>query len=431
MNWLFHSISALRSLRFLLIVLCVAFTVRMYRLTIPSTYYFDEVYHAVTAKLYARNDPAGYEWWHGAPEPETAIEWLHPPIAKLFQAGGILVFGENALGWRISSVLFGLGTIVVTYFLALQLTKVSRMAELATLFVSIDGLLFTQSRIAMNDIHVVFFLLLALLMYSKMKVAKQKMFSRYLLLSGIFAGLAISTKWSGLFAILTFGLDQLLSSIKVWKVPPIRVIFKMSVAWICVPALIYVLSYGQFWLQGHTIDQFVELHKQIWYYQTHLTATHTYQSTPLQWVFDLRPVWYSVQYVDADRVGNIYNLGNPVIFLGGLLCLLFVFARCIHKFMWWKWFLFLSYCCMWMLWLFSPRIMFFYHYAPAVPLLAIALAWGVVVLWKTKMVVLKLISACTVLSALSWFVVFYPYLSGLPVSTEFANKVYFVIQEWR
>lgn len=431
MNLIMRSLSALRSMKFLLLILCVAFTVRMYRLITPPTYYFDEVYHAVTAKLYARNDPSGYEWWHGAPEPETAIEWLHPPIAKLFQAGGILIFGENAFGWRISSVLFGLGTIVATYVLALQLTKVSRIAELAALFVSIDGLLFAQSRIAMNDIHVVFFLVLSLFMYAKMKTAKPKLFARYLLLSGIFAGLAVSTKWSGLFAVLAFVLDQALSSIKAWKVPPFRSLFKMVVAWLCIPALIYVLSYGQFWLQGHTIDQFVELHKQIWYYQTHLTATHTYQSTPLQWVFDLRPVWYSVQYVDVNKVGNIYNLGNPVIFLGGLVCLLFIFARCIHKFIWWKWFLFSSYCTMWMLWLFSPRIMFFYHYAPAVPMLAIALAWGVVALWKIHTFTLRALSTFVVIGTLAWFVVFYPYLSGLPVSTEFANKVYFAISEWK
>lgn len=422
--WLF-------TLKFLLFVLCVAFALRIYRLATPPTYYFDEVYHAVTAKLYARNDPSGYEWWHPAPEPDTAIEWLHPPIAKLFQAGGILVFGENAFGWRISSVLFGLGVIAATYVLAFRLTKVRRIAELAALFASIDGLLFAQSRIAMNDIHVVFFMLLAFIFYVRMKTEKPRTVSRNLLFSGICAGLAVSTKWSGMFVLLAFGADQALSSIKAWKLPPLRMLLKMVVAWIFIPTLLYVLSYGQFWLQGHSVDQFVELHKQIWYYQTHLTATHTYQSTPLQWVFDLRPVWYSVQYVDEHAVGNIYNAGNPVIFIGGLLCLLYIFARCIHKFAWWKWFLFSSYGSVWMLWVFSPRIMFFYHYAPAVPLLCIALGWGTWVLWKSPHIVLRITSVCVVCAAIAWFAVFYPYISGLPVSTEFANAVYFAFQGWK
>src|SRR3989339_1456520 len=112
----------------LFFILASAFLLRLINVSTPKTYYFDEVYHAVTAKLYARNDPAGYEWWHQAPEPNTAIEWLHPPIAKLTQAVGIKIFGENALGWRSSSVLFSLGVIAATYYLALQLFKVKRVA---------------------------------------------------------------------------------------------------------------------------------------------------------------------------------------------------------------------------------------------------------------------------------------------------------------
>ena len=68
----------------LLAILAFAFFTRMFQLHIPEEYYFDEVYHAVTAKLVARNDPRAYEWWHPAPEPNTAIEWLHPPLAKYF-----------------------------------------------------------------------------------------------------------------------------------------------------------------------------------------------------------------------------------------------------------------------------------------------------------------------------------------------------------
>ena len=73
-------------------ILLFSFITRIYHVNIPDKYYFDEVYHAVTAKLYARNDPSGYEWWHQPPEPNTAIEWLHPPLAKLTQAFGILIF---------------------------------------------------------------------------------------------------------------------------------------------------------------------------------------------------------------------------------------------------------------------------------------------------------------------------------------------------
>ena len=77
----------------LLSVFLFAFVTRVYRLSQPSSYYFDEVYHAVTAKLVARGDERAFEWWNEAPEPDTAVDWLHPPLAKYTQALGMLVFG--------------------------------------------------------------------------------------------------------------------------------------------------------------------------------------------------------------------------------------------------------------------------------------------------------------------------------------------------
>lgn len=419
-------------MKYLLIILVVAFAVRIYRISEPPKYYFDEVYHAVTAKLYARNDPAGYEWWHPAPEPDTAIEWLHPPIAKLTQAVGIKIFGENALGWRVSSVLFSLGVISATYYLALQLFKVKRIAVVAALLVSIDGLLLAQARLAMNDIHVVFFIVLSLIAYAKFREEKKSLQQKkLLLLSGLFAGLATSTKWSGVFVIGIYGLDQVLLAIKTWKFPSAFDLFKFFIAWIFVPIVVYVLSFSQFWIQGHTVAQFVELHKQIWYYQTHLTATHPFQSAPLQWIFDIRPVWLYVDYSHQGMIGNIYNMGNPVIFYGGLLSLLWLFAKCVHRYRWESWFLFLSYLSVWVLWLFSPRIMFFYHYAPAVPFLCIGLAVILHEWMNSKKKALRIWAYSVLGLAIVWFAVFYPNLTGIPVPTQFAEKVYVAIPSWR
>lgn len=91
----------------LLFILAFAYLTRMYQLNIPERYMFDEVYHAVTSKLIAQNDPRAFEWWNPPPEPDTAVDWLHPPIAKYTQAFFILIFGDNSFGWRYSSVLFG------------------------------------------------------------------------------------------------------------------------------------------------------------------------------------------------------------------------------------------------------------------------------------------------------------------------------------
>src|SRR5258708_3911057 len=141
------------------LIVIFAFISRVYRLNLPKEYIFDEVYHAVTAKLIRRNDPRAYEWWNPPLEPDTAVDWLHPPLAKYTQALGMDLFGENSFGWRISSAVFGTLVIIATAFLADELFKSKKIALLSAFLAACDGLLLTQSRIAMNDIHVTFFIL--------------------------------------------------------------------------------------------------------------------------------------------------------------------------------------------------------------------------------------------------------------------------------
>lgn len=354
--------------------LAISLVIRLYRLGTPDSYYFDEVYHVVTAKAYAENNPAGYEWWHAAPEPGTAYEWLHPPLGKLFMAAGIKLFGATAWAWRFPGVLFGIGIIWLTYWIGAKATKKPSLGLLAALLVSLDGLLLAQSRIGMNDIYVTFFMLAAVGSYV---FAWQDSNYRWLAVSSVMTGLAISTKWSGIFVLGMVGVLELcrwlITGRKWWSRVP-----RLLVAYLLIPAIMYILSYGQFWLQGHTWNQFEELHRQIWWYQTHLEATHPYQSRAWEWPLMLRPVWYYVDYLPDGRTENIYNLGNPLLLWIGLVAQIGIILSLIvdrkkpwfcPEFVW-----VIAYAVSWLPWIVSPRIMFFYHYAPAIPFLALGLA---------------------------------------------------------
>lgn len=362
-------------------ILLVALVIRLVNLGTPPEYYFDEVYHAVTAKAYAINNPAGYEWWHNAPEPGTAYEWLHPPIAKLFMAISWKFLGQTAWAWRFPGVIFGLGVIALTYWVSLLLIKNKKLSQLAAFFASVDGLLLAQSRVGMNDIYVTFFMLASVGAYIKSR-AKSEIYlifdNPWIWLSGLCAGLAMSTKWSGVFTIGMIGTWELvywyqLGSNWLKRLPALIVIFGL------LPLATYVLSYGQFWLQGHSVEQFVELHNQIWWYQTHLEATHSYQSKAWEWPLVLRPVWLWVKYFDNDTIANIYNLANPLLAWLGLLSIITLLPSVrifkesstvnpLHVILG-------AYAWSWMPWLMSPRIMFFYHYTPAIPWLCIAFAY--------------------------------------------------------
>src|SRR5258708_29552828 len=68
----------------------------------------------------------------------------------------------------------------------------------------------------------------------------------------------------------------------------------------------------------------------MWWYHTNLKATHPYQSTPFDWIFDLRPVWLFVDY-QKEKVANIYTLENPMIAWFGLVSILFLVFEFFKK----------------------------------------------------------------------------------------------------
>jgi dolichyl-phosphate-mannose--protein O-mannosyl transferase len=372
-------------------------------------------------------------------------------MAKYFQALSISLFGESAFGWRFSSVIFGVGVVWLTFLIANITFKNEKLSLLAAFLASTDGLLLVQSRIAMNDIHVTFFILLSCYWYlHHYKISSKKevytVFSSRLILSILAAGLAVSTKWSGVFALGAIGFGEILRFFNaslnkdknfVFDIKLFAKLLALLFAAIILPAIIYLLSYSQMFLQGKGLSHFVELHKQIWWYQTNLEATHPYQSRPWQWVLNLRPVWYSVDYSSPGYVSNSYALGNPVIFLGGILAvvasIIFIIKNLIKSIksrsglknqaallliivVW--------YAAVWTPWIFSPRIMFFYHYAPAVPFLAILLAY-----WLTK--IHAGYRVVFVLLAITFFAVWYPNFAGIPVTKDFADKIYFALPSWK
>lgn len=419
----------------LIAILFFAFVSRIYRLHIPDRYIFDEVYHVITAKLIAANDPRAFEWWHSAIEPNTAIDWLHPPLAKYTQAFFIKILGSNSFSWRISSVLFGVGVIWAVYQLSQKLFDDQKISLLAAGLASLDGLLLVQSRITMNDIHVTFFILLTLISYVKYKKHPK---NKNLAITGLIAGLAMGSKWSGLLVLIIVWLSELIHCLK-------KIINKktkwnnfvdhgllMILTLGLLPLTIYLMSYGQMFLQGKNWNHFTKLHQQIWWYQTNLEATHPYQSQPWQWFLNIKPVWLHVDYLKNGSIANIYSLGNPVFhFIGIITIFLTIFFlinnkisnrsnKEIKNLSW----LLATYFLIFLPWQLSPRIMFFNHYTPAVPLLSIIMAYWLAKWNRTKI-------SITVSLIFIFFIIWYPQWTAIPMPKDFINAVYYIIPSWK
>ena len=163
--------------------------------------YFDEIYHART----------GYEHLHGQPPYETT----HPPLGKLLMSACIAIFGMTPFGWRFAGAFIGVLMLPALYLLALQLTHRRSVATVSMLAFSLDLMHYTQTRIATIDSFPVFFILLSYLCmvrYLQTDIfaadpTKPRLFDRCLrksliplALSGLFMGLAIASKWIGLYS---------------------------------------------------------------------------------------------------------------------------------------------------------------------------------------------------------------------------------------
>ncbi|HEX7496511.1 MAG TPA: phospholipid carrier-dependent glycosyltransferase [Candidatus Limnocylindrales bacterium] len=123
--------------------------------------------------------------------------------------------GQFAFSWRIIGVAFGALMAVCLYLLARILFRRRSVGLLVALFSLADGMLFAQSRIAMNDTYVGGFLLLAYLLFALiwLRVWKGRFaFWLGMPLLGVVLGLALASKWVGLYALASIGVLILIRS---------------------------------------------------------------------------------------------------------------------------------------------------------------------------------------------------------------------------
>src|SRR5690606_17738453 len=88
------------------------------------------------------------------PRDDPAIEWTHPPLAKLLIAGGILLGGDTPLGWRMMSVLLGVAGAVITFWLGYRMAGSRAVGTLAAALLLLDGVYFIESRLGMSNMLV-------------------------------------------------------------------------------------------------------------------------------------------------------------------------------------------------------------------------------------------------------------------------------------
>lgn len=394
---------------------------------------FDEVYHGRTA----------YEFLHGL----TTYETTHPHFGKILIALGVLIFGMNPFGWRFMSAFFGILILPLMYLFAKKLFRNSFAAAASTGLLAFDCMHYTLSRIATIDIFAAFFILLMYYWlyeyfikdcaYRSGKNTLQDSFppkSVYipLALCGISMALGISTKWTGVYAGMGLGV------LFVWytlthfpKKQTLKLFLFCCLFFIVLPLLVYTLCFipvvGYAPYHG-LIDKTIQGTKYMFDYHANLVAEHYYSTPFYEWPIIWMPLLDANDAVDAVKVSAVSTMGNPAIWWVGIPCQLYVFFRWLIKRDKKAGFLCIAYLAQYVPWMSVSRITFIYHYFPAI--LFVILMMGYTILhiterftWGKKAVTVYLALA------LCCFFLFFPLISGLPVSREYGVSLRW-LKDW-
>lgn len=387
--------------------------------------YFDEIYHARTA----------YEHLVGM----WPYEISHPPLGKVLMGLGIELFGMNPFGWRFMGTLAGVLMLPLLYLLAKALLKNTWGAFAASVLFAFDFMHFVQTRIATIDSFAVLFIIA---MYCFLYLYISRGSRKALALSGVSFGLGAASKWICIYAgaglAVIWGIHWILRLRKerAWKDFAQNVLFCL-VWFVAVPVLIYYLSYYPYGASkgmsglGMFLDP--DYAKLVWdnqvsmfSYHVGVDSTHPYSSTWYQWLFDVRPILYYLNYREGTR-GAIAAFVSPLVCWGGLLAMVGMGYLTLFRRDQKAGFLLVGYLAQLVPWMFVSRILFNYHYFACTVFLCLALGYVAAVLERAgrKKSVYAMIAV-----SVGLFGLFYPALSGIQVPDRYGDLVMKWLSSW-
>ncbi|MDO8639255.1 MAG: phospholipid carrier-dependent glycosyltransferase [Candidatus Daviesbacteria bacterium] len=136
----------LLSPKYLLVFICIFFLfTRIYKISgIPVSVYWDEA--SIGYNAYSISTDLKDEWGKFLPIHFRAFGEFKLPVYIYAAAPFVKVLGLNAFSLRLPSVLFSLGVVILTYFLAKKLSGNANVGVLSSFFVSISPWFFIFSR---------------------------------------------------------------------------------------------------------------------------------------------------------------------------------------------------------------------------------------------------------------------------------------------
>ena len=360
-------------------VTALAAALRLPALGRPRELVFDETYYVKDAWTLLN---LGYEGqWPTDPDAAfvagevdtyttTASYVVHPPVGKWLIALGLRLLGaQDPVGWRLGAALAGIVSVLLLTRIAGRLLGSTTLGVVAGGLLAVDGLAIVHSRTSLLDGFLMMFVLAAFgaLLLDRdatrrrltVLTAPPRAPSRWgpalglrpwRMTAGVLLGLAVGTKWSGLWFVAAFGLLTVAwdasarhrAGVRQWWLGTlVRDAGPAFVSIVGVATLAYVATwfswfrqpaaYGRTWASDNpgqgvgwlpeSLRSLWKFHQDMWSFHTTLDAEHPYAAHPAGWLLQLRPTafFYSSpepaqQYCGADACSQaVTSLGNPVL----------------------------------------------------------------------------------------------------------------------
>ncbi|MEV6739368.1 phospholipid carrier-dependent glycosyltransferase [Streptomyces sp. NPDC051104] len=439
-----------------LLVTLIAGLMRFWNLGSPRAVIFDETYYAKDAWALVHN---GYEanWAKDAndlilrhnghvPVPTDAAYVVHPPVGKYVIGLGELIFGFDPFGWRFMTALLGTLAVLLLCRIGRRLFRSTFLGCLAGGLLAVDGLQFVMSRTSLLDGVLEFFVLAAFgcLLVDRDRAraklaaalpvdadgrvrpdahtAETTRFARrpWRWLAGLMLGLAIGTKWNGLYFLAAFCAMALLWDVGARRVagarrPYVTVLKRDTgltfLATVPVALAVYLASWtgwilspangsgGYFrnWAatdgKGGNWTFLPDWLRSLWHYEHEvylfhvgLTSPHTYQSNPWSWIVVGRPVSYFYESPNPGEAGcptdagekcarEVLALGTPLLWWAACFALVYVLWRWAFRRDWRAGAIACGVAAGYLPWfLYQERTIFYFYAVVFVPFLCLAVA---------------------------------------------------------
>lgn len=395
----------------------------------PSWYnsmYFDEIYHGRTAYENIQN--------------VYPYEITHPPLGKLLIALGIEIFGMTPFGYRFMGTFFGVLMLLPLYVLIKSMFGKTKVAFCGTTLFAFEFMHYTQTRIATIDTYGVFFILVSFLFMWRWIAAPYEAKLRKtwwdLALSGLFFGIGCACKWTVVYGGVGLAILWLLRVVMKYRAKGLGgyvgellgTVALSVVFFVAVPAVIYCLSYIPY---GYARNmQFPEMlgskeyYQMIWdnqvymlTYHSGVSQDHPYASRWYQWIFDLRPILYYLDYGETTK-SAFGSFNSPLISWGGLIAIFAMISAFWHRRKPAAILIWVGYFCQLVPWIIITRTTFAYHYFGCSLFLVLAISFIFDELISRNPKNDKLVFGFTGIQV-GLFAMFYSVLSGVESSISY------------